>query len=104
MLNRRQFVHAAAAVGATLLSRSATVRAHDLILRGKQVIDPSLRIDAVLDVAVAGAESRRSNQASRPMPSKSLTPPGNSWCLDSSTCILTMPKTSVVRGSAFPTG
>ncbi len=56
MLNRRQFAHAAAAVGATLLNRSATVRAqdHDLILRGGRVIDPSLRINAVRDVAVAG--------------------------------------------------
>ena len=56
MLNRRQFVHGAAAVGATLLTRSGTVGAqdHDLIVRGGRVIDPSLRIDAVLDVAVAG--------------------------------------------------
>lgn len=55
MLNRRQFVHAAAAVGTTLLTRSGVRgRAHDLIVRSGRVIDPSLRIDAVCDVAVSG--------------------------------------------------
>jgi dihydroorotase len=55
MLNRRQFVHAAATVGATLLTGSVKVRAraHDLIIRDGRVIDPSSRIDAVRDVAVS---------------------------------------------------
>ena len=56
MLNRRQFVHAAAVSGATLLTRPATLTGqdYDLIVRGGRVIDPSLRIDALRDVAVAG--------------------------------------------------
>jgi dihydroorotase len=55
MMNRRQFLHTAAA-GAALLARPASVFAaqYDLIIRGGRVIDPSLRLDAVRDVAIAG--------------------------------------------------
>lgn len=54
-MNRRQFVYAAAA-GVATLARGPRLRAadHDLILRGGRVIDPSLRVDAVRDVAIAG--------------------------------------------------
>jgi dihydroorotase len=57
MLNRRQFVRAAAA-GAAAFARvtdvfGATAK-YDLIVKGGRVIDPSLRVDAIRDVAVAG--------------------------------------------------
>jgi dihydroorotase len=56
VLNRRQFIHAAAT--AAIATRTAdllaqTVR-YDLILKGGRVIDPSLRLDATRDVAIAG--------------------------------------------------
>ena len=54
-MNRRRFVYAAAA-GAVTLARGSRLRAadHDLIVRGGRVIDPSLRVDAVRDVAITG--------------------------------------------------
>jgi len=55
MMNRRQFVYAAAA-GAAMLTRVSNVlgATYDLIIKGGRVIDPSLRINAVRDVAIAG--------------------------------------------------
>jgi dihydroorotase len=57
MMNRRQFVLAAAA-GPLLLGRApkAFAATYDLIIRGGRVIDPSLGIDAIRDVAVAGGK------------------------------------------------
>jgi dihydroorotase len=56
MLNRRQFVYAAAA-GAAAFARATDVLAaatkYDLIIKGGRVIDPSLRVDAIRDVAIA---------------------------------------------------
>jgi dihydroorotase len=55
-LNRREFIRTAAA-GATLTRVTGTGSAaasYDLIIRGGRLIDPSLRIDAVRDVAIAG--------------------------------------------------
>lgn len=54
MMNRRQFLHATAA-GVAMLARPAQVFAarYDLIIRGGRVIDPSLRLDAIRDVAIA---------------------------------------------------
>src|SRR5688572_32542314 len=55
-MNRRQFLWAAAA-GTTLVSdlprAFAQAATYDLIIRGGRVIDPSLRIDGIRDVAVA---------------------------------------------------
>ena len=53
MMNRRQFVHAAAA-GVVTLTRGSTVLAadYDLVVRGGRVVDPSLRVNAVRDVAI----------------------------------------------------
>jgi dihydroorotase len=53
MMNRRQFVYAAA--GAAMLARSTNVFAatYDLIIKGGRVIDPSLQINAIRDVAIA---------------------------------------------------
>jgi dihydroorotase len=56
MLNRRQFVTTAA--GAALFTRSINAFAaqakYDLIIKGGRVVDPSQRLDAVRDVAIAG--------------------------------------------------
>ena len=57
MMNRRGFLYSAAA-GAALVVRAPNVFAqtpsYDVIIRGGRVIDPSLRIDAIRDVAIAG--------------------------------------------------
>jgi dihydroorotase len=55
MLNRRQFFSAAAA-GAAMLARGTKLFAakYDLIIRGGRVIDPSVRLDAIRDVAISG--------------------------------------------------
>src|SRR6202521_2758917 len=54
MTNRRRFLCAAAA-GAAMLARVPNVLAatYDLVVKGGRVIDPSLGIDAVRDVAIA---------------------------------------------------
>ena len=56
MMNRRRFLYRAAA-GAALVARVpnafAQAPTYDLIIRGGRVIDPSLRIDAIRDVAIA---------------------------------------------------
>jgi len=53
MMNRRQLVGAA---GAALLAGVPKARAaiYDLIIKGGRVIDPSVELDAVRDVAIAG--------------------------------------------------
>jgi dihydroorotase len=57
LMNRRQFVRAAA-VGPALLVRVAETLAapepYDLLITGGRVIDPSLRLDAIRDIAIAG--------------------------------------------------
>ena len=57
MMNRRQFVYAAAGSIAAL-SRSASTplfaQGYDLVVKGGRVIDPSLRINAVRDLAIVG--------------------------------------------------
>jgi len=55
MMNRRQFVYAAAA-SAAMCARVSNVFAatYDLIVKGGRVIDPSLRINAIRDVAITG--------------------------------------------------
>ena len=55
MMNRRQFVYAAAAGVVTFARGSELLAAdYDLIVRGGRVIDPSLRVNAIRDVAVTG--------------------------------------------------
>jgi dihydroorotase len=57
MLNRRRFLSvAAASAGAAMFARAPKVLAasYDLIIRGGRVIDPSVRLDAVRDVAISG--------------------------------------------------
>jgi dihydroorotase len=57
MMNRRQFCCAAAA-GAAMLARTPTalVATYDLIIKGGRVLDPSVGLDGVLDVAIAGGK------------------------------------------------
>jgi dihydroorotase len=57
MMNRRQFVCAAAA-GSALLARvpNALAATYDLIIRGGRVIDPSAGIDGIRDLAIAGGK------------------------------------------------
>jgi len=55
MMNRRQFVRVAAA-GAAAFGRARGLFAaqYDLVIKGGRVINPSSRLDAIRDVAVAG--------------------------------------------------
>src|ERR1700680_2864446 len=57
MMNRRQFVCAAAA-GAATFARVPNVLGvtYDLIIKGGRVIDPSVGLDAVRDVAIAAGK------------------------------------------------
>jgi len=57
MLNRRRFLSiAAASAGAAMFSRlpQAFAASYDLIIKGGRVIDPSVRLDAIRDVAISG--------------------------------------------------
>src|SRR3954451_9260463 len=55
MMNRRQFLSAAAA-GAAMCVRipNAFAQTYDLLIKGGRVIDPSIGLDAIRDVAIAG--------------------------------------------------
>jgi dihydroorotase len=55
MLNRRRFLSVAGA-GAAMFARARKVFAasYDLIIKGGRVIDPSVRLDAIRDVAISG--------------------------------------------------
>ena len=57
MMNRRQFLSSAAA-GVVMLGRVPSAfgqtTTYDLLIKGGRVIDPSVRLDAVRDVAIAG--------------------------------------------------
>jgi dihydroorotase len=56
MLNRRRFLSVAAGAGAAMFTRvpSAFAASYDLIIRGGRVVDPSVRLDAIRDVAISG--------------------------------------------------
>ena len=54
MINRRRLIPAAAAAAALFGNlRGAHAATYDLVIRGGRVIDPSLRLDAVRDVAIS---------------------------------------------------
>ena len=55
MMNRRDFVYTATAAGAAILARGATALAatYDLIVKGGRVIDPSRKLNGILDVAIS---------------------------------------------------
>jgi len=57
MVNRRRFLSvAAASAGAAMFARvpRALAASYDLIIKGGRVIDPSVRLDAIRDVAISG--------------------------------------------------
>jgi len=59
MVNRRQFLSAATAAAAATFARVPTAfggqaTKYDLLIKGGRVIDPSVRLDATRDVAIAG--------------------------------------------------
>src|SRR6266436_3169146 len=58
MVTRRQFLATTAATAATCVHASRAFAAqrtkYDLIIKGGRVIDPSVRLDAVRDVAISG--------------------------------------------------
>src|SRR5260370_5404599 len=56
MLNRRQFLTTAAAAGAAMFVRGprAFAAGYDLVIKRGRVIDPSVRLDAIRDVAISG--------------------------------------------------
>src|SRR5215470_6067069 len=58
MMNRRQFVRAALLTGTALAVRMPSARAatYDLIIKGGRVIDPSVGLDAVRDIATSGGK------------------------------------------------
>jgi len=54
MMNRRHFVYAGAATAALFGNlREAHAATYDLMIKGGRVIDPSIRLDAVRDVAIS---------------------------------------------------
>jgi dihydroorotase len=56
MMNRRQFVYTATAAGVATIAHGARAFAatYDLVVKGGRVVDPAQKINALLDVAVAG--------------------------------------------------
>lgn len=56
MMNRREFACSATAAAAALLAGAgkALAATYDLIVKGGRVVDPSRKINALLDVAIAG--------------------------------------------------
>ena len=52
-LNRREFIAAAFGAAAAAVPRRAAAAGYDVVVRGGRVIDPSQKLDAVLDVATA---------------------------------------------------
>ncbi len=56
MMNRREFVYSATAAGGLMFACGVTALAatYDLIVKGGRVVDPSRKINAILDVAIAG--------------------------------------------------
>jgi dihydroorotase len=54
-MKRRQFVQAAAGSALFFSSKNLLAQSFDLIVRGGRVIDPSLNLDRVADVAISGS-------------------------------------------------
>jgi len=56
MMNRRQFVCASASAALLARTPKAFAATYDLVIKGGRVIDPSVGLDAVRDVAIAGGK------------------------------------------------
>ena len=104
MMNRRQFVYAAAA-GAAMLSRAKSVFAatYDLIIKGGRVIDPSLQIDAIRDVAIASGRIAAVEANIVADAAETIDARASSWCRVWSTFTLTPPASKTDRRCAWRT-
>lgn len=57
MVTRRAFLHATAATGAAALSPLRVAAAqYDLVIRGGRVVDPTRRLDSLMDVAISNGK------------------------------------------------
>jgi len=56
MMNRRQFVCASASAALLAGTPKAFAATYDLVIKGGRVIDPSVGLDAVRDIAIAGGK------------------------------------------------
>jgi dihydroorotase len=57
MMNRRQFLCASAAAAATFAGvRDLSAATYDLVVKGGRVIDPSIGLDAIRDVAIVAGK------------------------------------------------
>jgi len=56
MMNRRQFVCASASAALLARTPKAFAATYDLVIKGGRVIDPSVGLDAVRDIAIAGGK------------------------------------------------
>src|SRR6185295_17636287 len=56
MLNRRQFLCTAASAAIAAHAPGAFAATYDMLIKGGRVIDPSVRLDAVRDVAIAAGK------------------------------------------------
>ena len=54
LINRRQFVRAAAGAAVGARATGLLAQSYDVVIKGGRVLDPSLHVDAALDVAIAG--------------------------------------------------
>ena len=54
LLNRRQFVRATAGAAVGARATGLLAQSYDMVVKGGRVLDPSLHVDAALDVAIAG--------------------------------------------------
>ena len=56
-MNRRQFLCASAAAAATSVGvRDLSAATYDLVIKGGRVIDPSVGLDAIRDVAIVAGK------------------------------------------------
>ena len=58
LMNRRQFVRAAAGAAVGARATGLLAQSYDMVVKGGRVLDPSLHVDAALDVAIAGGRIR----------------------------------------------
>jgi dihydroorotase len=56
MVNRRQFICATAAAATFARARDLSAATYDLVIKGGRVIDPSVGLDAVRDVAIVAGK------------------------------------------------
>ena len=84
MLNRRHLLRTGAAtVAAAMIARMprAFAATYDLVIKGGRVIDPSLGLDAIRDVAIAKGKIAAVGEPTSPAtPPRRSTRAASSWC------------------------